>query len=171
MLWTPSRSRHQLDVFDVSISWIILIIIEGALIYNSELMQKDGRGKKTANLEWQAPTPRRLALGCKLQILVSLRVLRRKSVYLPIRSRLGLCIKKFTKNAVMSVLIWLPWGFSLSLTLTNILGTKTKRTLLTSVGTIQIELEFDALVFKKRGKPEYQEKTPWRKDTLTINYM
>ena len=71
-------------------------------------MQKDGRGKKTANLEWQAPTPppgggglpyrsdgdtRRLALGCKLQILVSLRVLRRKSVYLPIRSRLGLCKK------------------------------------------------------------------------------
>ena len=58
-------------------------------------MQKDGRGKKTANLEWQAPTPppppgggglpyksdgdtRRLALGCKVQILVSLRVLRRK---------------------------------------------------------------------------------------------
>ena len=51
------------------------------------------------------------------------------------------------------------------------LDPQTKRTLLTSVGTIQIELEFDALVFKKRGKPEYQEKTPWRKDTLTINYM
>ena len=148
-------------------------------------MQKDGRGNKTANLEWQAPTPpgggglpyksdgdtRRLALGCKLQILVSLRVLRRKSVYLPIRSRLGLCIKKFTKNAVMSVSIWLPLGFSLSLIHTHILGTKTKRTLLTSVGKIQIELEFDALVFKKRGKPEYQEKTPWGKDTLTINYM
>ena len=86
-------------------------------------MQKDGRGKKTANLEGHPPPPpppgggtpyksdgdtRRLALGCKLQILVSLRVLRRKSVYLPIRSRLGLCIKKFTKNAVMSVLTWLP---------------------------------------------------------------
>ena len=156
------------------------------LIDNSELMQKDGRGNKTANLEWQAPTPpppggglpyksdgdtHRLALGCKLQILVSLRVLRRKSVYLPIRSRLGLCINKFTKNAVMSVLIWLPLGFSLSLIHTHILGTKTKRTVLTSVGKIQIELEFDALVFKKRGKPEYQEKTPWGKDTLTINYM
>ena len=71
----------------------------------------------------------------------------------------------------MSVLIWLPLGFSLSLIHTHILGTKTKRTLLTSVGTIQNELEFDALIFKKRGKPEYQEKISWRKDTLTINYM
>ena len=71
----------------------------------------------------------------------------------------------------MSVLIWLPLGFSLSLIHTHILGTKTKRTVLTSVGKIQIELEFDALVFKKRGKPEYQEKTPWGKETLTINYM
>ena len=60
------------------------------LIDNSGQTQKDGRGKKTANLEWQAPLPggrlpyksdgdtRRFALGCKLQILVSLRVLRRK---------------------------------------------------------------------------------------------
>ena len=42
---------------------------------NSELTQKDGRAKKTANLEWQAPggggaphksdgDTRRLALGC-----------------------------------------------------------------------------------------------------------
>ena len=61
--------------------------------------------------------------------------------------------------------------FKPSLIHTHILGTKTKRTVLTSVGKIQIELEFDALVFKKRGKPEYQEKTPWGKDTLTINYM
>ena len=51
----------------------------------------------------------------------------------------------------MSVSIWLPLGFGLSLIHTHILGTKTKRTLLTSVGTIQNKLEFDALVFKERG--------------------
>ena len=58
----------------------------------------------------------------------------------------------------MSVLIWLPLGFSLSLIHTHILGTKTKRTLLTSVGTIQNELEFDALVFKKRGNRSTKRK-------------
>ena len=91
VLWTPSHSLHQLDVFDVSISWIFLIVIKGVLIDNSELTQKDGRGKNTAlNLEWQAPPwedshikvtvgdTRRFALGWKLQILVSLRVFRRK---------------------------------------------------------------------------------------------
>ena len=42
----------------------------------------------------------RLALGCKLQILVSLRVFRMESHYIyPFRYHLILCIKKFTKNA------------------------------------------------------------------------
>ena len=58
----------------------------------------------------------------------------------------------------MSVSIWLPLGFSLSLIHTHILGTKTKKTLLTSVGTIQKELEFDALVFKERGNRSTKKK-------------
>ena len=42
----------------------------------------------------------RLALGCKLQILVSLRVFGMESHYIcPFRYPLVLCIKKFTKNA------------------------------------------------------------------------
>ena len=43
---------------------------------------------------------RRLALGCKLQILVSLRVFRMESHYIySFRYHLILCIKKFTTNA------------------------------------------------------------------------
>ena len=38
----------------------------------------------------------------------------------PFRHRLGLPIKKFTKNAVMSVLVWLPLAVSLSLSHTHI---------------------------------------------------
>ena len=132
MLWTPSRSLHQLDVFDVSISWIFLIVIKGVLIHNSKLTQKDGRAKKTANLAWQAPggdshiyrdgKARRLTLGCKLQILVSLRVLRRKVtiIFRPFRYRWGLCINKLTKNTVISVSISFPLGVSLSLSHTHI---------------------------------------------------
>ena len=40
-----------------------------------------------------------------------------------------------------------PLGYKQNVFRTHFLGTKTKRTLLTSVGTFQIELEFDALVF------------------------
>ena len=44
---------------------------------------------------------RRLALGCKLQILVSLKVFGMKSYYIcQSRYRLVLCVKKFTKNAL-----------------------------------------------------------------------
>ena len=40
----------------------------------------------------------RLALGCKLQILVSLRLFGMENYYIcPFRYRLVLCIKKFTK--------------------------------------------------------------------------
>ena len=43
----------------------------------------------------------RLALGCKFQILVSLRVFGMDSPYIcPFRYRLVLCIKKFTNNAL-----------------------------------------------------------------------
>ena len=43
-----------------------------------------------------------------------------KSHYIfPFRHRLGLPIMKFTKNAVMSVLVWLPLGISLSLSHTQ----------------------------------------------------
>ena len=41
----------------------------------------------------------RLALGCKLQILVALRVFGMESYYIcPFRYRLVLCIQKFTKK-------------------------------------------------------------------------
>ena len=64
---------------------------------------------------------RRLALGCKLQILVSLEALRRKvTIFRPFRYGLGLCINKFTKNAVISVSISFPLGVSLSLSHTHI---------------------------------------------------
>ena len=44
---------------------------------------------------------RHLALGCKLQILVSLRVFGMESHYIcPFRYRLVLCLKKFTKHAL-----------------------------------------------------------------------
>ena len=48
---------------------------------------------------------RHLAYGCKLQSLVSLRVFWTEShYYCPFRYRLGLCIKKFTKNAVKLIM-------------------------------------------------------------------
>ena len=57
----------------------------------------------------------------KLKILVSLRVFGTKSHYIcPFTYRLGLCIKKFTKNAVMSALIWSSLGVSLSVSHTHI---------------------------------------------------
>ena len=45
---------------------------------------------------------RRLALGCKLQLLVSLRVFGIESLYIcPFKYRLVLCIKKFTKKCAL----------------------------------------------------------------------
>ena len=59
--------------------------------------------------------------GCKLQVLVPLRVFGMESHYIcSFRYCLGLCIKKFTKNAVMSVFVWFPLGVSLSLSHTHI---------------------------------------------------
>ena len=64
---------------------------------------------------------RRLALGCKLQLLVSLRVFGIESHYIcPFRYRLVLCIKKFTKNALTVTTQKSPLGFSLSLSHTHI---------------------------------------------------
>ena len=73
---------------------------------------------------------RRLALECKLQILVSLKVFGMESYYIcPFRYRLGLRIKKFTKNALTlttqkstsgvslslsHTCFGLPWGFNLN---------------------------------------------------------
>ena len=73
---------------------------------------------------------RRLALECKLQILVSLKVFGMESYYIcQFRYRLGLRIKKFTKNALTltrqkstsgvslslsHTYIGLPWGFNLN---------------------------------------------------------
>ena len=63
---------------------------------------------------------RGLAQRCTLQILVSLRVFGTENHYIcPFRYCLGLCIKKFTKNAVISVL-WSPLGLTLSLCHTHI---------------------------------------------------
>ena len=71
----------------------------------------------------------RLALGCSLQILVSLRVFGMESHYIcPFRYHLVLCIKKFTKNALTLTTqkspsnslslshthIDLPYGFNLN---------------------------------------------------------
>ena len=59
---------------------------------------------------------RRLALGCKLQLLVSLRVFGIESLYIcPFKYRLVLCIKKFTKNALTVTTEKSPLGFSLEL--------------------------------------------------------
>ena len=59
--------------------------------------------------------------GCKLQIFVPLRVFGTESHYIcPLRYRLWLCLKKLSKNAVMSVLVWSPLSVSLNLSLTNI---------------------------------------------------
>ena len=51
-----------------------------------------------------------------------------------------------------------PLWYKQNVCRTHFLGTKTKRPLLTSVGTFQIELEFDALVFKKRGNRSTKRK-------------
>ena len=61
-----------------------------------------GTLKAQANTDWID-----LAYGCKLQILVSLIcVWDGKALFVrPFRYRLGLSVKKFTKNAVISVLI------------------------------------------------------------------
>ena len=60
---------------------------------------------------------RLLTLGCKLQILVSLRVFGMESYYIyPFRYRLGLCLKKFTKNALtLTTQKWSPLGFNLKI--------------------------------------------------------
>jgi len=64
---------------------------------------------------------RRLALGFKLQILVSLRVFGMESHCIcPFRYRLVLCIKKFTKNALTLTTQKYPLGVSLSLSYTHI---------------------------------------------------
>ena len=57
----------------------------------------------------------------KLKILVSLRVFGTESHYIcQFTHRLGLCIKKCTKHAVMSALIWSFLGVSLSVSHTHI---------------------------------------------------
>ena len=71
---------------------------------------------------------RRLALGCKLQILVSLRVFGRESRYIcPFRYRQVLCIKKFTKNALTRTTQKSPLGVTLSLSHTHIFPTIFRR--------------------------------------------
>ena len=66
-----------------------------------------------------------LALGCKKQILVSIRVFGMESHYIcPFRCRLVMCVKKFTKNALTLTLRaqlnlqphphWSPLGFNLN---------------------------------------------------------
>ena len=59
-----------------------------------------GWGRGGGELSYKSDrNARRLALGCKLQILVSLRVFGMKSYYIcPSRYRLVLCVKKFTKK-------------------------------------------------------------------------
>ena len=58
----------------------------------------------------------RLPLGCKLQILVSLRVFGVESHYIcPFWCRIGLCIKNFTKNALTLTTQKSPLGVNLSL--------------------------------------------------------
>ena len=66
---------------------------------------------------------RRLALGCKLQSLVSLRLFGMiKSLYLPIQVSLSTVhkLKKFTKNALALTTQKSPVGVSLSLSHTHI---------------------------------------------------
>ena len=64
---------------------------------------------------------RRLALECKLQILVSLKVFGMESYYIcPFRYRLGLRIKKVTKNALTLTTQKSTSGVSLSLSHTYI---------------------------------------------------
>ena len=64
---------------------------------------------------------RRLALGCRLQILVSFGVFGMESYYIsPFRYRLVLCIKKVTKNALTLTTQKSSLGVSLSLSHTHI---------------------------------------------------
>ena len=61
-------------------------------------LEGGGRGELPYKSDTDA---RRLALECKLQISVSLRVFGMESHYIcPFRYRLVLCIKKFSKNAM-----------------------------------------------------------------------
>ena len=63
----------------------------------------------------------RLSLGCKLQILVSLRVFGMRSYYIcPFSYCLVLCIKKFTKNVLTLTTQKSPSGVSLSFSHTHI---------------------------------------------------
>ena len=76
-----------------------------------------GRGMDSQKSEGDAP---HLTLGCKLQILVSIRVFRTESHHIcPFSYQLGLYVKIFLKNAV-SVLVWTPLGVSFSLSHTYI---------------------------------------------------
>ena len=64
---------------------------------------------------------RRLALECKLQILVSLRVFGMESHYIcPFKFRLIMCIRKFTNNTLTQTTQKSPLGVSLSLGNTHI---------------------------------------------------
>ena len=63
---------------------------------------------------------RRLALGCKSQILVSLRMFGMESHYLPIQVSLSIVHKKFTKNALTLTTQKSPLAVSLSLSQTYI---------------------------------------------------
>ena len=64
---------------------------------------------------------RRLALGCRLQILVSFGVFGMEIYYIsPFRYPLVLCIKKVTKNALTLTTQKSPLGVSLSLSHTHI---------------------------------------------------
>ena len=75
-------------------------------------------GRLPYKSDWDA---RCLALGCKLQILVSRRMFGMESHYIcPFRYRLVLCIMKFTKNALTLTTEKSRWGVSLSLSHTHI---------------------------------------------------
>ena len=75
-------------------------------------------GRLPYKSDWDAHC---LALGCKLQILVSRRVFGMESHHIcPFRYLLALCIMKFTKNALTLTTQKSPWGVSLSLSHTHI---------------------------------------------------
>ena len=87
-----------------------MVAYEVRLMYSKEgLLYKN---------DWDS---RRLALECKLQILASLKVFGIESYYIcPLRYRLVLRIKKFTKNALTLTSQKSPLGISLSLSHTHI---------------------------------------------------
>ena len=90
--------------------WRVSIVSETDNVYIG--FQCGGGGELSYKSDRDA---RRLALGCKLQILVSLRVFGMKSYYIcPSRYRLVLCVKKFTKNALTLTRQKSTLGFSLS---------------------------------------------------------